>query len=168
MWELDHKEGWALKNWWFWTVVLEKTLEHPKDSKEVKTINPKGSQPRIFIGKTDTEVEAPILEPPDAKSWLIGKDLDAGKDWGQEEKGMTEDEMVGWHHYLSSHLFMTQWSRIWVNCGRWWRIEEPGVLRSTGSQRVQHNLATEQQQFKETGIIVLGMQTWGVCVVQVS
>ena len=101
MWELDHKEGWALKNWCFQIVVLEKTLESPFDCKEVTWINPKGNQPWIFIGWTDAE--APILWPPDAKSQLIGKDPDAGKDWGQEEKRETEDEVVGWHHLLSGH-----------------------------------------------------------------
>ena len=96
MWELDHKEGWALKCWCFWTVVLEKTLESPLDCKESKPINPKGIQSWIFIGRTDAEV--PILWAPDAKSWLIGKDPDGGKDWRREEKGTTEDEMAGWHH----------------------------------------------------------------------
>ena len=95
MWELDYKESWALKNWYFWTVVLEKTLESPLDYKEIKPVNPKGNQSWIFIGRTDAEAETPILWPPDAKNWLIGKDPDAGKDWRQEEKGMTEDEMVG-------------------------------------------------------------------------
>ena len=95
MWELDYKESWALKNWCFWTVVLEKTLEGPLDWKEIQPVNPKGNQPWIFIGRTDAEAEAPILWPPHEKSWLIGKDPDAGKDWRQEEKGMTEDEMVG-------------------------------------------------------------------------
>ena len=103
MWERDHKEGWMLKNWCFWTLVLEKTLESPLDCKEIKPVNPKGNQSWIFIGRTDAEVEAPILWPPDAKKWLIRKDPDAGKDWRQEEKGMTEDEMVGWHHWLSGH-----------------------------------------------------------------
>ena len=100
MWKLDHKEGWAPKNWCFWTVVLEKTLESSLDCKEIKPVNPKGNQSWIFIRKTDAEAEAPILWPPDVKSWLIGKDHDAGKDWGQE-KGVTEDEMVGWHHWLN-------------------------------------------------------------------
>ena len=96
MWELDHEEGWALKNWCFRIGVLEeKTLESPLDSKEIKLVNPKGNQPWIFIGRTDAEVEAPILWPPDAKNWLLRKDPDAGKGWGQEEKGTTEDEMVG-------------------------------------------------------------------------
>ena len=103
MWELDHKEGWAPKNWCFWTVVLEKNLESPLVCQEVKSVNPKGNQPWILIGRTDAE--APMLWPPDVKSWLIRKDPDAGKDWRQEEKGTTEDEMVGWHHQLNGHEF---------------------------------------------------------------
>ena len=103
MWDLDHKESWAPKNWCFWNVVLEKTLESPLDCKEIKPVNPKGNQPWMFIGRT--EAEAPILWPLGAKNWLIGKDPDAGKDWGQEKKGMTEDEMVGWHHRLDGHEF---------------------------------------------------------------
>ena len=103
MWELDHKEGWAPKNWRFWTMVLEKSLENPLDCKEIKPVNPKENQSWIFIGRTDAEAEAPILWPPDVKSRLIRKDPDAGKDRRQEEKGMTEDEMVGWHHWLNGH-----------------------------------------------------------------
>ena len=99
MWELDHKEGWSQKNWRFQTMVLEKTLESPLDSKEINPVNLKGNQSSIFIGRTDAEAETPILSPFDVESWLIGKDPDAGKDWGQEEKGVTEDEMVGWHHW---------------------------------------------------------------------
>ena len=102
-WELDHKESWVLKNWYFWTVVLEKTLESPLDCKESKPVNPKGNKSWIFIERTD--VEAPILWPPEVKSWLIRKDPDAGKDWRQEEKGTTEDEMFGWHHQLNGHEF---------------------------------------------------------------
>ena len=105
VWELDYKESWVLKNWCFWTVVLEKTLESPLDCKETQPVHPKGDQSWVFIGRTDAEAETPLLWPPDAKSWLIGKDLDAVKDWGQEEKGMTEDEMVGWHHQLNGHEF---------------------------------------------------------------
>ena len=105
MWEFDHGEGWVLKNWYFWTAVLEKTLEGPLDSKEIKPVHPKGNQSWIFIEGTDAETEAPILWPPDAKSRLIRKDPDAGKDWGQEEKGTTEGEMVGWHHRLNGHEF---------------------------------------------------------------
>ena len=105
MWKLDHKQGWTPKNWRFWAVVLEKTLESPLDCKEIQPVHPKGDQCWVFIGRTDVEAETPVLWPPDAKSWLIGKDPDAGKDWGQEEKGMTEDEMVGWHHRLNGHGF---------------------------------------------------------------
>ena len=105
MWELDYKESWALKNWCFWTVVLEKTLESPLDFKEIQTVHPKGNQSWIFIGRTDAEAETPILWPPEVKNWLIWKDLDDGKDTRQEEKGMTEDEMVGWHHWLNGHEF---------------------------------------------------------------
>ena len=100
MWELDYKESWAPKNWCFWTVVLEKTLESPLDCKEIQPVHPKGDQSWIFIGRTDAEAETPVLLPPDVKNWLIWKDPDAGKGWGQEEKGTTEDEMVGWHHRL--------------------------------------------------------------------
>ena len=105
MWELDYKESWAPKNWCFWTVVLEKTLESSLDFKEIKPIYPKGNQSWIFIGKADAEAEAAILWPPDVKNWLIGKDPDAGQDWRQEDKGMTEDEMIGWHHQLNGHEF---------------------------------------------------------------
>ena len=103
--ELDYKESWAPKNWCFWTVVLEKTLESPLDGKEIQPVHPKGNQSWVFIGRTDAEAETPILWPPNAKSWLICKDPDAGKDWRHEEKGMTEDEMVGWHHQLNGHEF---------------------------------------------------------------
>ena len=101
MWELDCKESWALKNWCFWPVVLEKTLESPLECKEIQPVHSKGDKSWVFIGGTDVGAEIPILWPPDAKSWLIWKDPDAGKDWGQEEKGMTEDEMVGWNHRLN-------------------------------------------------------------------
>ena len=105
MWELDYKESWAPKNWCFWTAVLEKTPESLLDYKEIKPVNPEGNQSWIFIGRTDGEAETPVLWPPDAKNWLIGKDPDAGKDWRQEEKGMTEDEIVGWHHWLNGREF---------------------------------------------------------------
>ena len=111
MWELDltegsgTSEGWVLKNWCFWTVVLEKTPECPLDCKEIKPDNPKGDQSWIFTGRTDAEAEAPILGSPDTESWLTGKDPDAQKDWRQEEKGMTEDEMFWWHHWLNGHEF---------------------------------------------------------------
>ena len=113
MWELDYKGSWAQKNWYFWTVVLEKTLESPLektlesplDCKEIQPVHPKGDQSWIFMGQTDVEAETPILWSPDVKSWLIGKDPDAGKDWEQEEKGTTEYEMVGWHHRPNGHEF---------------------------------------------------------------
>ena len=123
MWELDYKESWAPKNWCFWTVVLEKTLESPLDCKEIQPVNSKENQSWIFIGRTDAEAEAPILWPPDVKSWLIWKDSDAGKDWRQE-KGMTEDEMGGWHHWLNGHE--------WASSGSWWWTGKPGVLQSNG------------------------------------
>ena len=133
MWELDYKESWALKNWCFWTVVLEKTLESPLHCKEIQPLHPKGDQswiflPWVFTGRTDTET--PILWPPDVKNWLIGNDPDAGKDWRQEEKGTTEDEMVRWHRRLGVP-------------GSWWWTGKPGMLQSMGSQRVGHHWETE-------------------------
>ena len=106
MWALDHKVGWVLKNWYFWTVVLEKTLESPLDCKEIQPVHSEGDQSWIFIGRTDAEAETPILWLPDAKNWLTGKDPDAGKDWKWEKrKGTTEDEMVRWHPWLNGHKF---------------------------------------------------------------
>ena len=135
MWKLDCEESWVAKNWCFWTVVLEKTLESPLDSKKMKPVNPKGNQFWILIGRTDTEAEAPILWPPDARSQLTGKDPDAGKDWRQEEKRTTEDEMVGWHHRLNEDEFE----------------QTPGVSEGRGrlaccspwGRRVRSNWATE-------------------------
>ena len=101
MWELDYKENWVLKNWWFWMVMVENTLASPLDCREIQPVYPKQNQSWIFIGRTDSEAETPILWPPDAKDWLIGNDPDAGEDWRQEEKGLTEDEMVSWHHRLN-------------------------------------------------------------------
>ena len=109
-------ESWTTKNWCFQTVLLEKTLESPLDFEEIKPVNPKGNQPWIFIGRTDVQAETPILWPPDAKSQLIGKDPDAGKDWRQEEKGVTEDEMVGWHHWLM------RWLDGIMNLNKLWEI----------------------------------------------
>ena len=131
MWELDHKEGWALKNWCFRIVVLEKTLESPLDCKEIQPVNPKGNQPWIFIGRTDAE--APMVWPPDGKSCLFGKDPNSGKDW-RKKKGVAEDAMVRQHHWLSEHE--------WVNSRRQWKTEEPGVLQSMGSQRVECDTET--------------------------
>ena len=140
MWELNYKESWIPKNWCFETVVLEKTFESALNCKEIKPVNPKGNQSRIFIGRTDAEAETPILWPPDVKNRLIGKDPDAGKDGRQEEKGMTEDEMVGWHHQLDGHEFE----------------QAPGYGHGQGSlaccspwgRRARHDWGTEQQQQK--------------------
>ena len=136
MWELDYKESWVTKNGCFWTVVLEKTLESPLDCKEIQPVQPKGSQSQIFIGRTDAEAEE-----LDLKSWLIGKDPDAGKDWRQEEKGTAEDEMVAWHHRLNGHDFE----------------QTPGVGDGQGSlmwspwgRKVRHDLVTEQQEYRYT------------------
>ena len=128
MWELDCKESWAPKNWCFWTVVLEKTLESPLDCKQIQPVNPKRNQPWIFIGRTDAEAETPILWSPDVKNWLIWKDLDAGKDWRWEEKGMTEDEMVGWHHWLNGHEF--EWTLQMVMDRDAWHVAVHGVTKS--------------------------------------
>ena len=133
MWLLGHKESWILKNWCFGTVVLEKTLESPQDCKGIIPVDPKGNQPWIFIGRIDAEV--PILWQPDAKSWFIWKDPDAGKDRRQEEKGMTEDEIVGWHH-------PTRWTWVWASSGSWWWTGKPGMLWSMGLQRVVLNWVT--------------------------
>ena len=127
MWELDCEERWAPKNWCFWTVVLEKTLESPLDCKEIQPVHPKGDQSCMFFGRNDTKAETPVLWPPHVKSWLLGKDSDAGRDWRQEEKGTTEDEMAGWYHW---------------NSGSWWWTGKPGVLQSMVSQRVTHNWVT--------------------------
>ena len=136
-WELDHKEGRMPKNWCFWTVVLEKTVESPLDCKEIKPVNPKGNKFWKFIGRTDAKAETPILWPPDAKNWFVGKDPDAGKGWRWEEKGMTEDYMDGWHPQLDGHEFEQA-----LGDG-----EGQGILvRPMASQSVGRDWATEQQQ----------------------
>ena len=135
MWELDYKESWALKNWWFWAVVLKKSLESPLDCKKIQPVHPKGNQSWVFIGRTDVEAETPIFWPPDVKSWLIWKDPDVGKDRRQEEKGMR-----GWDGWMASP---TQWTWVWVNSRSWWWTGRPGMQRFMGSQRVGHNWATE-------------------------
>ena len=135
MWELDHKGDWLLENLCFWIVVLEKALESPLDSKEIKPNNTKGIQPWIFIGRTDAEAETPVFCLPDVKSWLIWKDPNAGKDWRPKEKGSK-----GWDGYIAS---LTWWTWIWANSGRQWRTEEPDVLQPIKLQRVGYNLGTE-------------------------
>ena len=129
MWELDHKEGWELKNWCFWAVFLEKTLKSPLDFKEIKPVNPNGNQSWIFFGSTDAE--APALWPPNVGQ-LISKDRDSGKDWRQEEKGKTE-KMVGWHHWLNG---------VWASSRRCWWTGKPATLQSIGLQRVRHDWAS--------------------------
>ena len=134
MWELDYKKSWAPKNWCFWIVVLEKTLESPLDCKETQLVHPKGDQSWVFFGRTDVEAETPVLWPPDEKNWLIWKVPDAGKDWGQE-KGTTEDEMIGWHHWLDRHRFG---GTLGVGDGQ-------GGLACCGSwgRKVRHDWVTE-------------------------
>ena len=137
MWQLDYKDSWVPNNWCFWTVVLEKTLEHPLDSTEIQPVHPKGNQSWIFIGGLMLKLKLQYFGHL-MQCWLIGKDPDAGKDWRQEEKGMTEDEMVGWHHWLNGH--------VWVSSRRWWRTGKPGVLHSMGCQRVGLDWVTELNQ----------------------
>ena len=135
MWELDYKESWVLKNWCFWTVVLEKTLESPLDCKEIRTVHSKGDQSWIFIGRSDAEAETPILWPSDAKNWLTGKTLMLGR---LKVRGEGDDR--GWGGFMAS---LTQWTWVWVNSGsQWWR-GRPGMLQSMGSQRVKYDWVTE-------------------------
>ena len=138
MWELDYKESWALKNWCFLTVVLEKTLESPLDCKEIQLVNPNGNKSWIFIGRTDAETETPILWPPDVKNGLIWKDPDAGEDLRRTTEG-TEGDDRGQDGWMASP---TQWTWVWASSGNWWWTGRPGVLQSMGSQSVKHDWAT--------------------------
>ena len=136
MWVLDYKESWALKNWCFWTVVLQKTLESLLDCKEIQPVHPKGNQSWIFIGRTDAEAETPILWPSYAKNWFIWKDLYAGKDWRWGREG----DNWRWYGWMTS---LTQWTWVWVSSKSWWWTVRPGVLQSMGSQRVGDDWGTE-------------------------
>ena len=156
MWELGHKEGWTLKNWCFRTVVLQKTLGSPLDSKEIKPVNPKGNQPWIFIGRNDDEAEAPTVWPPDVKIQLVGKNPDAGKDWGQENKGATEDEVVRKYHWVNGH----EW--IWASSRRQQRTGKPSRLQST-RHRVRHDFAADHHHLVQTHTLRSGrvrIQLW--------
>ena len=144
-----------MKNWCFWTVVLEKNPESLVDYTEIKSVNPKGNKPWIFTGRTDSENEAPILWPPDAKSQLTGKDPDSGKDWSQEEKGGDR----GWDGWMASS---TYWTWVWAKSRWWWRTGKLGVLQSMGSQRVGHDWATEQQQISQTTPMMRQVLRWGI------
>ena len=124
MWQLDCEESWAPKNWCFWTVVLEKTLESPLDCEEIQPVHSEGNQSWVFFGRNDAKAETPVLWPPHAKSWLIGKVSDGGRDWGQEEKGTTEDEMAGWHHWLDGHE--CEWTLVLVMDREAWRAAVHG------------------------------------------
>ena len=146
MWELDCEESWTPKNWCFWAVVLEKTLESPLDCNEIQPVHPKGDQSWVFTGRTDAEAETPILRPPHAKSWLTGKDPDAERDWGQGEKGMTEDEMAGWHHQLDGHEF--EWTpgdgdgqESLVCCNSWGLKELDTTERLNWIELISHLLS---------------------------
>ena len=145
MWELDCEETWALKNWCFWTVVLEKTLKSPLDCKEIHPVHPRGDWSWVFIGRTDAEAETPVLWPPHANSWLAGKDTDAGRDWGQEEKGATEEEMAGWHHLLDGHEF---WRTPGAGDGQ-------GGLACCGQWGCKESDTTEQLSWTGLSVFVL-------------
>ena len=157
MWELDCEEGWVLKNWCFWTVVLEKTLESPLDCKEIEPVHSKGDGSWVFFGRNDAEAETPVLWPPHARSWVIGKDSDAGRDWGQGEKGMTEDEMAGWHQRLDGHECgwtpgVSDGQGGLVCCDSW------GYKQSVTTERLKW---TERREEKTKGvIIVINLDSW--------
>ena len=141
MWDLDYIESWVPKNWCFWTVILEKTLESPMECKEIKPVHPKENQSWIFIGKTDTEAETSIVWSPDTKNWLIGKDP---MSWERLKAGRKGDNR-GWDGWMASP---SQWTWVWASSGSWWWTWRPGVLPSMGSKRVRHNWVTELTELK--------------------
>ena len=155
MWELDCEESWAPKNWCFWTVVLEKTLESPLACKEIQPVHPKGDQSWVFFGRNDAKAETPVLWPPHAKSWLIGKDPDARKEGGIGAGG--EGDNGGWDGWMAS---LTRWTWVWVNSGSWWWTGRPGVLRFMGSQKVGYNWGAElnwTEPYGLKGLIILSL-----------
>ena len=154
MWVLDCEEGWALKNWCFWTVVLEKTLESPLDCKEIQPVHSKGEQPWVFLGRNEAKAETPVLWPPHVKSWLIGKDSDAGRDWEQEEKGTTDNEMAGWHHWLDGREF--EWTPGDGN--------GQGGLACCNSWGLKESDTTERLNWTDN-VIRTNFLTWGMSVV---
>ena len=158
MWELEYKESWVSKNWCFWSVVLEKTLESPLECKEIQPVHPKGNQSIIFIRRTHAEAEPPILWSPDMKNWLTWKDSDAWKDWGQEEKGTDR----GWDGSMAS---LTRWTWVWVSSRSWWWKGKPGMLQSMGPLRLRQNWASELNwniflKCKENFFVMLGMKRY--------
>ena len=162
MWELDYKESWVLKNWCFCTVVLGKTLESPLDCKEIQPVHPKGGQSWMFIGRTHVEAETLKLWSPDAKSWLIGKDPDAGKDWMQEEKLMTEDKMVGWHHQLDGHEFeqapgVGDGQGCLVCCDPWHRKKSDTIVRLNWTKLIKE---AGTQEWIRGSLLSWGQSFW--------
>ena len=178
MWELDCEEGWEPKNWCFWTVVLEKTVESPLDYKEIQPVHSKGDQPWDFFGRNDAEAETPVIWPPHAKNWLIGKDSDGGRDWGQEEKGMTEDEMAGWHHWLDGRE--SEWTPGVGNgqgvlpcCDSWGHSESDTTEQLDWIDACTERLLRVKSQRTSPGHMSLALRrrlhfkihfSWGVCV----
>ena len=167
MWELDYKESWALKNWCFWTVVLEKTLESPLDCKEIQSVHPKGDQSWVFNGRTDVEAKTPILWPPDVKSWLTEKDTDAGKDWEQEEKGTTEDKIAGWHHRLDGREFgwtpgVGDRQGSLVCCGSWGHKELDTTERLNWTEKGGQEVARSYRNWLYIWVTLSTNKKWGL------
>ena len=166
MWELDCEEGWAPKNWCFWTVVLQKTLESPLDCKEIQPVHSEGDQPWVFFGRNDAKAETPVLWPPHAKSWLMGKDSDAGRDWGQEEKGMTEDEMAGWHHWLNGRE--SQWTpgvgdgQGGLACCDSWGLKESDTTEQLNWTELNWRGKSRERDFEKEQKLNLLLVDWAV------